>query len=378
MRKRVRAVVMRGGTSKGLFFREEDLPSDSLERDRLILKAFGSPDPYGRQINGLGGATSVTSKVAILGKPRTEGADVNYTFGQVSVTEPFIDYKGNCGNLSAAVGPYAIEEGLVKPVEPETVVRILNTNTRKTMVSHVPVRDGAVVEEGEFSIAGIPGTGAKISVDFLDPAGSATGKLLPSGNPQDEVRTTDGRVFRVSIVDAAAPVVFVPFRDLGLNGTETADFFDNNPELLRTLEGIRSAAAVLMGLVSGSGEARTISPAVPKIAMVDRPCSYRSGSGEPIEAGAYHLRAVTMSMGKVHRSYAITGAICAAVAGSLDGTIVRQMTNAGGDSATIKLGHPSGVMELQVDLQQTGKGICVSKVTVFRTARRLMEGFVLV
>ena len=213
MQLKIKTVFMRGGTSRALFFRKEDLPSDPDVRARVVLAAYGSPDPYGRQINGIGGATSTTSKVAIIGPATQPGVDVNYTFGQVDITRPLIDGRGNCGNISSAVGPYAIDEGLVKATDPVTHVRFLNTNTNKVIVAHVPTRHGKFDEEGDFAIDGIPGTGSKIVLEYLDPGGAVTGKLLPTGNVRDILDVPGVGQIEVSIVDAANPCVFWRFED---------------------------------------------------------------------------------------------------------------------------------------------------------------------
>src|SRR5436189_6031696 len=235
---RVRAVYMRGGTSRCLVFHESDLPAAGPERDRILRTALGSPDPYGRQLDGLGGGISSLSKACIIGPPSHPGADVDYTFAQVDVKRPVVDYKGNCGNCSSAVGPFAIDERLVKAVEGETLVRIHNTNTRKLIVAHVPVTDGEAAVEGDFELAGVPGRGARIALDFLDPGGAVTGRLLPTGHARDVV---DG--VEASLVDATNPIVFVRARDLGLTGAESPAAVDADRGVSERLEKIRTAAA---------------------------------------------------------------------------------------------------------------------------------------
>jgi len=369
---------MRGGTSKGVFFRAEDLPADLERQDQVILAAFGSPDPYGRQIDGLGGATSTTSKVAIISPRPGEADTVDYTFGQVSITAPLVDRKGNCGNLSAAVGPYAIDEGLVEVREPVTTVRIYNTNTRKYILARVPVENGKAKVEGDYRIAGVPGTGAKVSLEFERPGGAVTGRLLPTGRAQ-EVLETDAGPVTVSIVDAANPVVFVRAQDLGLKGTELPQEVDSDPELLARIESIRAAAAVRIGLARDPADATRNSPAVPKIAFVSPPADYVLTSGVKMPAEDVDLVARIMSMGKLHSAYAITGAICTAGAARLEGTVVHEMVPAQRRASTdVRIGHPSGAVEVGVQLDTRGPEPEYVCATVYRTARRIMEGFVYV
>ncbi|MBI1847495.1 MAG: hypothetical protein HYR86_11050, partial [Candidatus Rokubacteria bacterium] len=291
--RRVRAVYMRGGTSRGVFFHEEDLPKAGPERDRILSLALGSPDPYGRQLNGLGGGISSLSKACIIGPPSHPDADVDYTFAQVDVRTPVVDYRGNCGNCSSAVGPFAIDEKLVDAVAPETVVRIHNTNTRKIIVAHVPVRDGEAAVEGDFELAGVPGKGARIALDFLEPGGAGTGRLLPTG----QTRETLGGL-EASLVDATNALVFVRARDLGLTGTETPQQIDADRALTERLEALRVEAGARMGL--------TGSTAVPKIALVAPPAAFTALDGIAYAPDAVDLVARVMSMGNCHRAFALT------------------------------------------------------------------------
>lgn len=379
MQRKIPCTVMRGGTSRALFFKEADLPPDPIVRDRVIMAAFGSPDPYGRQINGLGGATSTTSKVAVISPREGEKNTVNYTFGQVSITSSLIDRKGNCGNISSAVGPFAIDEGMVEVEEPVTTVRIYNTNTKKYIVARVPVKNGKAVVEGDYAIAGIPGTGARISLEFEHPGGSVTGKLLPTGNPTDILNAGGFGEFTASIVDAANPVVFVRASDLGLQGIELPREVDGNLELLAKIESIRAAAAVRIGLADTPEEATRKSPAVPKIAFVSPPSYYTTLSGTNVMAADVDLVARIMSMGKLHAAYAITGAICTAGAAKIEGSVVWEMVRGEKRQASlVHLGHPSGTLEVEVDMVKSGETWEYVKGTVFRTARRLMDGFVYV
>lgn len=375
--EKIRCVVMRGGTSKGVFLLENDLPQEPKIRERVILAIFGSPDP--RQIDGLGGADSLTSKVAIISRSNRTDADVDYTFGQVSIAAPLVDYKGNCGNISSAVGPFAIDEGLVKAVEPVTTVRIFNTNTKKIIIAEVPVKDGKAVTRGNLGIDGVPGTGARITLDFLDSGGAVTGKLLPTGNLKDEITLSDGTRLMVSLVDAANPAVFFKAADLGLTGVELPDMVNSDPELLARLEEIRSIAAEMMGLADRQ-EATAKSPAVPKIVFVSPPRAYKTSDGRVIKADQIDLVARAMSMQKMHKAFAITGGICTSAAAKLEGTVVSEVL---GQSArqgkVVRLGHPSGILEFEIEITRDNDGNPgLEKAAVARTARRIMDGFVYV
>ncbi|MFQ5914666.1 MAG: 2-methylaconitate cis-trans isomerase PrpF family protein [Nitrospinota bacterium] len=366
MQVRIQSVFMRGGTSKGLFFREKDLPRDPAFRDAILLRVMGSPDP--RQIDGLGSGFSSASKVAIVAPPEEAGGPVRYTFAQVSVTSAVVDYRGNCGNLSAAVGPFAIDEGMVEAIEPATPVKILNTNTGKTLLAEVPVRGGRALEEGDCSIAGVPGTGAPIDLRFEDPGGAVTGSLLPTGNRQERMTVPGHGVLDVSIVDAGNPAVFIRTEGLGLTGAESPAQIDADEKLLKTLEQVRGLAAERCGFVAEAGEAAKRSPAVPKVALVSPP---------PSEAGEVHLRATILSMGRAHKAYALTGAIATAVAAKIQGTVVHTVSRkAEGRDVTFR--HPSGLISVQVEIQDGPTGPWVQWVKTVRTARRLMDGRVLV
>lgn len=379
MQRKIRAVFMRGGTSRGLFFREEDLPEDPEIRARVILAAYGSPDPYGRQINGIGGATSVTSKVAIIGGGTRPGVDVNYTFGQVDITRPLIDMRGNCGNISGAVGPFAVDEGYVNPTEPVTDVAFLNTNTDKVIVAHVPTRDGRFDEEGGFAIDGIPGTASKIVLDYLDPGGAVTGKLLPTGNVRDTLDVPGMGQIEVSIVDAANPLVFTRFRDLGLTGEEQPEEIDADLDLLKRIEAVRAAAGVAAGIGRTIEEMTQKVPSVPKLAFVSPPKGYRRINGEVQDGDGIDLLAKIMTMGKVHRAYALTGAICTTIAAALpDSLVYEAVSSQGKETGRVRLGHPSGVIDMSGRVTRERGEWKADKVSSTRTARRLMEGYVLV
>ena len=318
--KKIPCVIMRAGTSKGIFLHEKDLPADKEERDQTLLKIFGSPDV--RQIDGLGGADPLTSKVAIIAPSEKPGIDVNYTFGQVSITQPLIDYSGNCGNISSGVGPFAIDEGLVEAVEPITTVRIYNTNTGKVLVAEVPVKDGKAMVDGDYSIDGVPGTGAKIMMDFAGTAGAVTGKILPTGKPKDIFDIPGLCKIEVSIVDVANPVVFVKASALGLTGIETPAEIDSNKEMLDLLECIRAKAAVRIGMAKSEEEATQKSPAFPMLAFVSPAQDYRDyTTGKMIRKQDVDLVSRLMFMQVMHKTYAGTGTTCTGAAAKIPGTM---------------------------------------------------------
>lgn len=379
MQRQIRTVFMRGGTSRGLFFHEKDLPTDAELRARVILAAYGSPDRYGRQIDGIGGATSTTSKVAIISPSREQGIDINYTFGQVDIARPLIDWRGNCGNISAAVGPFAIDEGLVTATDSVTKVRFLNTNTNKLIVAHVPTRGGRFDEEGDFAIDGVPGAYSKIILEYMDPGGAVTGKLLPTGNPRDVLAVPGAGNIEVSIVDAANPCVFCRFEDFGLTGTEEPEDIDQNADLLRRIEATRAAAGVIIGLAPTVEEMTRSVPSVPKFVMVTSPRSYPRIGGQACDEGDIDVVAKMMSMGKVHRAYALTGAICTTVAGAIPGSVVNEAeSEAARRTGLVRIGHPSGTIDLTGRVVRDGGDLRADTVVSTRTARRLMEGSVMV
>lgn len=376
MQARIPAVFMRGGTSRALFFRAEDLPADQEERDALFLAALGSPDPYGRQLDGLGGGISSLSKVAIIGPPSAPGVDVSYTFGQVEVGRPVVDYRGNCGNISSAVGPYAIDEGLVAATEPTTDVTFLNTNTGKRIVARVPVEEGAAATRGDFALPGVAGTGARIALEFLDPGGAVTGRLLPTGRPCDELEVPGVGRIAASLVDATNPMVYLRAADVGLTGIEPPAALDADAALMDRLERIRAEAAVRMGMVPDARTASERSLAVPKIAVVARPQEYTDLSGGLVRGQSVDLVARVVSMGQFHRAFALTGAMCLAVAAHVPGTLVAEATGALAPGADVRIGHPSGVLPIAATVRAEGGAPQAVSVCVYRTARRLMEGWV--
>ncbi|WP_115654686.1 2-methylaconitate cis-trans isomerase PrpF family protein [Priestia megaterium] len=361
---RIPVTVMRGGTSKGVFINHEEMPVNKSDWEPFLLDIMGSPDQ--RQIDGLGGANSLTSKIAIIKKSDLEKADVDYTFAQVSISESLVDFKGNCGNISSAVGPYAIEQGLVQAVEPVTKVRIYNTNTKKVIVAEVEVENGKVKTEGECMIPGVPGTGSPIYLSFENGEGAVTGKLLPTGNAIDLLQTSIGTV-KASIVDVGNPLVFVKAADIGLTGTELPHEYTEKQ--LKLFEEIRSIAAEKSGLAPRD-KATKLSPAVPKMTIIAPPMDHRDGTGREKAASQMDVLIRMMSMQKPHQTLAITGAICTTAAIYTKGTLLSEMVQLKGD--TVRLAHPMGIMETSVD----AKDGQVKGIKVVRTARLIFEGFV--
>ncbi|MBS6955692.1 MAG: 3-methylitaconate isomerase [Enterocloster asparagiformis] len=367
-------VVMRGGTSKGLYFLKRDLPEDERQRDALLLRIMGSPDP--KQIDGLGGAASVTSKVAIVSRSERPGIDVDYTFAQVSVDKPLVSYRGNCGNISSGVGPFALEMGLVNPRKPLTTVRIYNTNTEKVIEEQVQIEDGHVKYRGSYAIAGVPGTAAPIKMSFLEPMGSVTGKLLPTGNASDVLDVPGFGPVEVSIVDAANPLVFAAACDLGLSGAELPGQIDGNEEILGRLEAVRGAAALKLGFVQSAARSAWDSPTIPKMTIVSAPGSYVTTAGAKVEGEQIDLLARMMSMQKTHPTYAMTGAMCTAAAAVIPGTVVSRVLGPDAKPERLRIGHPGGVLEAGVEFDVADNAVHIVKTSGYRTANLLMKGVV--
>ena len=383
--RKIPCVYMRGGTSKAVFFRDEDLPQDVRQRDKVILSAFGSPDR--RQIDGMGGANTSTSKVSVIKKSDRPGIDVDYDFGQVDVNAPIVGKTMNCGNISSAVGPYAIDEGLVEAVEPITEVHIFNTNTQKEIIAQVPVKDGRFMSEGDFAIDGVPGTSSRILLKFVAPQGAASGRLLPTGHAKDSIEI-DGKTYEYSFVDAANPVIFVHPEDFGIAGTEIPSQFNALPncaEICRILEIIRGTGAVLLGFARDLEDAKINSQTLPKIAFVTKPVDYTAGSGKAVPAADIDLVGRLFSVGmKMIDAYMGTGAICTITAANTPGTIVNEIV-CGGEGRSddhvehLRIGHPWGVMHAYADLQDNADGThSVLSGNLERTARRIMDGNVYV
>jgi 2-methylaconitate cis-trans-isomerase PrpF len=378
MQNRIPAVLMRGGTSKGLFFHANHLPSDPGARDAVLLAAYGSPDPNRRQINGVGGAVSTTSKVAIISPSASPDYDVVYNFGQVSIDRPLVDFKGNCGNISSAVGPFAVDEGLIAATEPVTSVRIHQINTDKLIVAEVPVKDGRFDEAGDYEIAGVPGSGSKIILRFSDPGGSLTGKLFPTGNVKDNLDVPEMGNIELTIIDAANPVVLVQAAALDLEGTEI-EKIDSDENIKGQLERIRCTAAVEIGLAETIQEATQQSQAVPKIACVSAPKPYQTLGGKTVKIAEVDLVARMMSMGTLHKSFAVSGAVATAGAARIPGTVVHDLISLEASKKEImRLGHPGGIIEVGAVVKETRGNFNYKEAILGRTARRLMEGNVLV
>lgn len=372
-----RVVIARGGTSKGIFINRNELPKDPIQRDKVIRAIFGSPDL--RQIDGLGGADVLTSKLAIIGPPTRPDADVDYTFGQVSFESEIVDFGGNCGNISSAVGPYAIDEGFVEPVEPVTRVRIHLTNSGNIIIADVPVVGGKAAVEGDCRIDGVPGTGAKIMLDWSDLAGGFTGKLLPTGNPQDILEVPGYGSFTVSLVDAGNPLVFIEAKSLGISGTITPNEIDADKELMKKIEAIRGAGTVKMGLAKTPEEA-TKNPYMPFFAIVSAPTDYKSYlTGETIKASDVDIVSRLLFMLRAHKTYPGTGTVCTGAAARIPGTLVYNLLSEEAKKRTIlRIGHPVGVIEADAVSEITAEGVKLTKAAYERTARRIMEGTVYV
>jgi probable AcnD-accessory protein PrpF len=382
---RIPAVYMRVGTSKGVFFQAHHLPTDPAVRDRLLLRVIGSPDRYGKHIDGMGGATSSTSKVVILSKSRREGCDVDYRFGQVAIDAPVIDWSGNCGNLSAAVGACALGMGLVDgPADGIATVRIWQANIEKVIVNHVPMKDGEVQELGDFELDGVAFPAAEVKVEFLDPAadeeggeGAGGGAMFPTGNRIDRLDVPGVGRFEATLINAGNPTVFVDAASLGLEGTELQDDVNGDKELLKRVEAVRAHGAVAMGLVVTPQEATEKRPHTPKLAFVAKPAAYTASDGKRIEPKAIDLLARIFSMGVLHHAMTGTGAVAIAAAAAIPGTIVSRVAPTGADGR-IRFGHPSGTLSVGAEAREDNGQWTVTRVMMSRSARRLMDGWVTV
>jgi 2-methylaconitate cis-trans-isomerase PrpF len=366
---RIPCVIMRGGTSKGIFLLGNDLPADPEIRDKAVLSIFGSPDS--RQIDGLGGADPLTSKLAIIDRSSRPDADVDYTFGQVDIHSAFVDYSSNCGNISSAVGPFAIAQGLVKAVEPVTVVHIYNTNTNSIFEAEVPVKNGHPVTEGDYKIHGVPGTGARIGLNLAGTVGAKTGKLLPTGNPRDTICVPGFGELTVSMVDAGSPMVFVRAKDLGLKGTESPARIDSDSQMLNLLEDIRCIAAEKMGIASQE-EARERIRAVPMVAFIAPPAPYKSHiDGSTVAAEDIDFVSRDMFMQIMHKTYSGTATVCTGCAAVTPGTLVHEVRGLK-ECKRVRIGHPGGIIECDM----ASEGGKITRAVFGRTARRIMEGYV--
>ena len=369
------AAFYRGGTSKGVFFHQKDLPEEHQHQNEIFLQVIGAPDPYQRQLNGMGGGISSLSKIVIISPPSKDNADVDYTFGQVSVDKPIVDYNTNCGNLSSAVGPFAIDEGLVQLYTNEgtNTIRLHNTNTGVIIHAHVPVIKGKAAITGEYQIQGVHGTGACIGLEYLKPGGATTGKVLPIEEEISKLEVTGDNTFEVSIVDATTAMVFVAIDDLKLDVMESPESIDGKTDLIRRLESIRRAAGVRMGL---SDLIEGVPPTNPKIGLLAPPSEFRALDGTHVSASTQDITARVLSLNNIHRAIPLTSAMCLAAACRIDGTLPHSLVNkVNGD---IRIGTPSGVLQVGAEVTRVNGAWEIISTRSYRTARRLMQGSVLI
>ena len=378
---KVPATYMRGGTSKGVFFRLQDLPEacqiPGEARDKLLLRVIGSPDPYQKQIDGMGGASSSTSKTVILAEPTQPDHDVDYLFGQVSIDKPFVDWSGNCGNLTAAVGAFAINSGFVaKDRVPENgtcTVRIWQANIKKTIIAHVPITNGEVQETGDFELDGVTFPAAEVQVEFMDPA-DGEGSMFPTGNLVDDLEVPGEGTLKATMINAGIPTIFVNAEDIGYKGTELQDDINSDPKALARFETIRAHGAVKMGLIQNIEEAANRQH-TPKVAFVAKPSDYVSSSGKNIRAGDVDVLVRALSMGKLHHAMMGTAAVAIATASAVPGTLVNLATG-GGDRTHVTFGHPSGTLRVGAEAKAVDGQWTATKAIMSRSARVLMEGWV--
>ncbi len=383
---KIPATYMRGGTSKGVFFRLTDLPERCQQpgeaRDKLLRRVIGSPDPYGKQIDGMGGATSSTSKTVILAKSSRPDHDVDYLFGQVSIDKSFVDWSGNCGNLTAGVGAFAITNGLVDtgriPVNGVCTVRIWQANIGKTIIAHVPITDGAVQETGDFELDGVTFPAAEVQIEFIDPAdegeGDGGGAMFPTGNLVDELDVPGVGRFKATMINAGIPTIFVYAKDVGYTGTELQDAVNGDPAALARFETMRAYGALRMGLIKRVEEAATRQH-TPKIAFIAAPADYVSSSGKRVEVGDVDLLVRALSMGKLHHAMMGTAAVAIGTAAAIPGTLVN-LAAGGGLRREVRFGHPSGTLRVGAEAHLQQGEWTVTKAIMSRSARVLMEGWV--
>jgi 2-methylaconitate isomerase len=372
------AVFMRGGTSKAIVFRQQDLPAERAEWDDIFLAAIGSPDLNGRQLDGMGGGVSSLSKVCVVGPSSRPDADIDYTFAQVLVKERRVDYSGNCGNMSSAMGPFAVDEGLVQVAGNEAVVRIHNTNTRKIIRARFALDEGLAAVDGELAIPGVAGTGAPVRLEFLQPGGATTGRLLPTGNALDVLDVPGIGRIEASMVDAANACVFVRARDVGLSGVEMPEALDGDREAMARLGAIRLAASVAMG-IGRDAQAAAGKTTVPFVGFVSEPQEAKSLAGDSIFAADVDLTARMLSNGQTHRALPLTASLCMAVAARIDGSIVQQAARRSEDKeAPLRIGMPSGVLVVAASVARNGEQWVAEQGAFYRTARRLFDGTVYV
>ncbi|AZD21195.1 2-methylaconitate isomerase [Pseudomonas chlororaphis subsp. aurantiaca] len=382
---KIPATYMRGGTSKGVFFSLQDLPEAAqlpgAARDALLLRVIGSPDPYDKQIDGMGGATSSTSKTVILSKSIKPGHDVDYLFGQVSIDKPFVDWSGNCGNLSAAVGSFAISSGLVDaeriPQNGVAVVRIWQANIGKTIIAHVPMTNGAVQETGDFELDGVTFPAAEVQLEFMEPAAEeegAGGSMFPTGNLVDDLEVPGVGTFQATMINAGIPTIFINARDIGYSGTELQGDINGDPKALAMFETIRAHGALRMGLIQHLDEAAKRQH-TPKVAFVAPPADYQASSGKAVKTGDVDLLVRALSMGKLHHAMMGTAAVAIGTAAAIPGTLVN-LAAGGGERSAVRFGHPSGTLRVGAEAVQDNGEWSVTKAIMSRSARVLMEGWV--
>jgi probable AcnD-accessory protein PrpF len=382
---RIPATYIRGGTSKGVFFRLQDLPEAAQvpgkARDALLMRVIGSPDPYGKQIDGMGGATSSTSKTVILSKSTRPDHDVDYLFGQVSIDSAFVDWSGNCGNLSAAVGPFSISAGLIDPArvprDGTAVIRIWQANISKTIIAHVPITAGSVQETGDFELDGVTFPAAEVQLEFMDPAAEedgAGGSMFPTGHLVDDLEVPGIGVLKATMINAGIPTIFLNAAEIGYTGTELQDAINSDPKALAKFETIRAHGAVKMGLIAHVDEAAKRQH-TPKVAFVARPADYAASSGKPVKGAEIDLLVRAMSMGKLHHAMMGTAAVAIGTAAAIPGTLVN-LAAGGGPRDAVRFGHPSGTLRVGAQAIQEGSDWVVKKAIMSRSARVLMEGWV--
>jgi len=383
---KIPATYLRGGTSKGVFFRLQDLPESAQKpgdaRDRLLMRVIGSPDPYGKQIDGMGAATSSTSKTVIISKSSRPDHDVDYLFGQVSIDQPFVDWSGNCGNLSAAVGPFAVSNGFIEasriPENGSVTVKIWQANIGKTIIAHVPITNGAVQETGDFELDGVTFPAAEVQLEFMDPAAEegddGGGAMFPTGNLIDDLEVPGVGTLKATMINAGIPTIFVEAEAIGYTGTELQDAINGDPKALAMFETIRAYGARRMGLIQDIDEAKKRQH-TPKVAFVARPATYTASSGKTVEAGGVDLLVRALSMGKLHHAMMGTAAVAIGTAAAVPGTLVN-LAAGGGEREAVRFGHPSGTLRVGAQAALVDGQWTVQKAIMSRSARVLMEGWV--
>lgn len=374
---KIPAVFMRGGTSNAVVFKQQDLPQDRALWDDIFLAAIGSPDPNGRQLDGMGGGVSSLSKVCVVGPSTRPDADIDYTFAQVQVKEARVDYGANCGNMSSAMGPFAVDEGLVRVSGQEALVRIHNTNTKKIIHALFSIDDGLAAVDGELAIPGVSGTGSPVKLEFRDPGGATTGKLLPTGNAVDVLDVPGVGKLRASLVDAANATVWINAKDIGLSGTELPEQIDADAAVMQKLSAIRIAGSVAMGIAVDAAEAAK-KKSIPFIGFVSPAQDSKLLSGESISARDVDLTARVISNGQTHRALPLTVSLCMAVASRIEGSVVNEVLRKGGDvEAPIRIGMPSGILTVAATVKRRDGGWHAEQGAFYRTQRRMFEGQVL-